>query len=283
MRIDAHHHVWKLGKFDYSWMSGLNVLLHDFGPEELRPLLNKIGIDRTVLVQTIASVDETRWFLELSRKNDFIAGVVGWVDLIDPSVGETLDELRKDPLLKGVRHVVHDEPDPNWLLRPEVHRGLGELGRRELTYDLLIRPQHLPGALQVVKKFPGLQFVVDHIAKPQLVRRGWDDWAPAMRELARAPNVYCKLSGMITEADVTAWKPSDLKPYVEYVIEQFGVDRVMFGSDWPVCLLAGSYQQVVAALAENLSDLSPLEQRKVFGDVATRFYRLDHQGWTGQP
>lgn len=276
MRVDAHHHFWQIGKYDYSWMGPeLNVLRRDYGPEDLHPLLARNGIERSVLVQTISSVDETRWFLELADQHAFIAGVVGWVDLTDPNVGETLDELAAHPKLVGIRHQVHDEPDDGWLRWEGVQRGLAELARRSIPYDLLIRPQHLAVSLNVAQRFAELTFIVDHMAKPKIAARGWDDWADGIAALATCPNAACKLSGMITEADWQTWSPADLAPYVRHVIEQFGTERVMFGSDWPVCLLAGSYDQVVEALVENLSDLSEAERENVFGNNAARWYRLE--------
>jgi L-fuconolactonase len=275
MRIDAHHHFWKLGRYHYPWMQpDLKAIHQDFGPAELEPLLKKHRLDRTVLVQTISSLDETKWFLSLAQQHSFIAGVVGWVDLKDPAVGGTLDELLAGPGLVGIRHAVHDEPAVDWLFQAEVQRGLGELARRRLPYDLLIRPPHLPVCLRLARDFPTLPLVVDHLAKPRVALRGWDDWAKGLADLARFPNVWCKLSGLITEADWAAWKPTELQPYVDHVLDVFGVDRVMFGSDWPVCLLAGSYDRVVAAFASNIAQRTELERQKIFGTNAARFYGL---------
>lgn len=275
MRIDAHHHFWKLGRYDYPWLGPqLNAIYRDFGPGDLPPLLARHRIDRTVLVQTISSLDETKWFLSLARQHSFIAGVVGWMDLKDPRVGDTLDELLASPGLVGIRHQVHDEPDVNWLLRPDVQRGLRELAQRGLPYELLIRPPHLAASLQVARKFPSLPLVVDHSAKPRIAQRGWDDWAGGLAELAQCPNVWCKLSGMITEADWANWQPADLKPYLDHVLATFGPERVLFGSDWPVCLLAGSYDRVIAALETGLAHLSVAEREKIFGGNAVRLYQL---------
>lgn len=274
MRIDAHHHFWQIGRYEYPWMPpGPSVLRSDYGPAELRPLLDARRIDRSVLVQTIGSLDECRWFLRLAQEHPWVAGVVGWVDLADEQVGRTLDDLRQLKLV-GIRHNVHDEPDVDWLRRADVRRGLGEVARRDLAYDLLVRPQHLAVSLEIARRLPNLRLVVDHVAKPAIARRGWDDWAPGLAALAREPNVWCKLSGMITEADWRTWQPADLRPYVDYVIERFGAGRVMFGSDWPVCLLAGSYAQVVDALADCVGGLSAPEQAAIFGENAARFYRL---------
>jgi len=278
MRIDAHHHFWKIGRYDYVWMSpDLGVLARDYGPADLEPLLRQNEIDGTVLVQTIRSPDETRWFLELSRQHRFIAGAGGWVDLTDPGVGDILDELSAHPGFVGIRHQVHDEPDDNWLLRPDVQHGLGELARRSIPYDLLIKPRHLSVSLETARKFADLPFIIVHIAKPAIANRGWDDWGDGIAALAQCPNVACKLSGMITEADWQHWTLDDLAPYIEHVIEEFGTHRVMFGSDWPVCLLAGSYGQVVKASTSNLGELSTGERQDIFGNNAARWYRLEKQ------
>jgi L-fuconolactonase len=278
MRIDGHQHFWQIGRYEYPWMGvELGVIYRDFGPEDLRGLLENQGFDGSVLVQTISSVDETRWFLKLAGKYSFIAGVVGWVDLTDPEVGATLDELREDAKLVGIRHQVHDEPDDRWLLQEDVRRGLSEMAKRGVPYDLLIRPGHLDVAVRTAKGFPGLPLVVDHIAKPGIARHDWVEWgawAEGIAELAECENVYCKLSGMITEADWKGWKAEDLRPYVDHVIESFGARRVLFGSDWPVCLLAGSYEQVVGAAEANLAGLSESERADVFGNNAVRFYGL---------
>jgi L-fucono-1,5-lactonase len=274
--IDAHHHFWQLGRYDYVWMSpDLQALRRDYGPEDLQPILSSHNINHTVLVQTISSIDETRWFLELANQYEFIVGVVGWVDLTDPRAGERLDELNDLSKLVGVRHQVHDEPDPVWLNREDVQHGLRELERRSLTYDLLIRPQHLEVSRRVAQRFPNLRFIVDHIAKPAIARHDWDVWASGIVALAACPNVACKLSGMITEADWGHWKPADLAPYIRHVIEHFGTERVMFGSDWPVCRLAGTYDQVLDGLAVNLDELSAHERENVFGNSAAAWYALE--------
>ena len=275
-RVDAHHHFWKIGKYTYPWIERAGVLDHDFGPQELAPLLARHQIGRSVLVQTIASLDETRWFLKLAEQHRWIAGVVGWVDLTDDAVGNTFDELlaRYGSRLVGVRHNLHDESDDRWVLRDDVLRGLAAVTGRGLAYDLLIRPRHLPVVLELIRRKPDLRLVIDHAAKPAIAARGWDDWATPLAEIARHPNVYCKLSGLIAEADHQHWQPADLKPYIEHVLRVFGPERVMFGSDWPVCLLAGSYERVVEAVEHNLERLSASERQQVFGATAEEFYRL---------
>jgi L-fuconolactonase len=249
-----------------------------FGPDDLRPLLTAQGIDRTVLVQTRSSLDETREFCATAAATDFIAGVVGWVDLTDPRISETLRALRGSPAggtLVGVRHQVHDEAEPEWLLRDDVRRGLRSVGDVGLAYDLLVRTRELPAALRVAREFPQMRFVIDHIAKPPIRTGKMNGWAEAMAPFSDCDNVFCKLSGMITEADWSRWQPDDLVPYVRRVIGWFGEDRLMFGSDWPVCLLAGSYARVIDSLRDALGDIASLALAKIFGENAVRFYRLD--------
>lgn len=276
MRIDAHQHFWNLKQFPHPWITEkLQPIHRNFLPEDFYPHLSQHRLQGSVLVQTFGSLEETRWFLSLANQQEFILGVVGWVDLQDPDVGEVLDALADHPKLVGIRHVVHDEPDLHWLTRAEVLRGLGELAQRQLPYDLLLRPPHLPAAITVARRYPQLPLVVDHVAKPSIAASlGWDDWAGGMAELARFPNVFCKLSGMITEASWQSWKPADLKKYVEHVLQHFGPERLMFGSDWPVCLLAGSYSQVIEALEQNLTHLSSAQQERIFGGTAEEFYNL---------
>ena len=276
MRLDAHQHFWQLRRYDYPWMvPSLTALRRHFGPADLQPLLQKHRFDGSILVQTISSLDETKWFLELARQHPFLLGVVGWVDLKDPHLGGALDDLLAQPGLVGLRHQVHDEPDVNWLLRADVQRGLAELMKRKLPFDLLIRPAHLSVSREVARKLPDLPLVVDHIAKPLVAAGGWDDWADGLAELARCPNVWCKLSGMIIEADWENWQPASLKPYVDHVLTVFGPERVMFGSDWPVCLfLAGSYAQAVEAAEVNTAHLTAAKQAAFWGGNGARFYRL---------
>ena len=249
--IDAHHHLLDPGRFDYPWLTpDLAAIDRRFGPDDLAPELTAAGIDRTILVQTIASLDETREFLATAASVPFIGGVIGWVDLTDPGVGGTLDGLRGGPAgewLVGIRHQVQDEPDPDWLLRPDVRRGLAAVEAAGLAYDLLVRTRELPAALIVVREMPGLRFVIDHAAKPPIRSGATEPWARLLRPFGGLPNVSCKLSGLVTEADPTTWQVADLAPFVEIALETFGPPRLLFGSDWPVCLLAASYADVVAA------------------------------------
>jgi L-fuconolactonase len=272
--VDSHHHFWDPSRRDYAWMGDeLASIRRPFGPNELAPLLASAGIDRTVLVQTISSLDETREFLNTAASTDFIAGVVGWVDLTDPSVADTLRELRAGSggsLLVGIRHQVHDEPDPRWLLRPDVRRGVRAVGNAGLVYDLLVRTRELPAAVELVSDFPDMRFVLDHIAKPRIAAGPRDlEWEQAMEPLAEHENVACKLSGMMTEADWNAWTPQQLQPYVTRVLDWFGPERCMFGSDWPVSLLASDYARTVSTMKELVG-----EDDKVFGGAAARVYGL---------
>ncbi len=254
---------------------GDSPLRRDRLPADLEPLLREAGVQRTVAVQAHQSLAETRWLLRLAAETEFIAGVVGWVDLADPEVGRVLDELLADPHLKGLRHIWHDEPDDAWILRPAVVRGLRELADRGLPYDLLPRPQHLSYIPRLLEQVPGLRTVIDHIAKPPIATGEFEPWLTDLRAVASIPGVHCKLSGMVTEADHASWTPDDLKPYVAHVVELFGYDRLMFGSDWPVCTLAGSYGQVFAAAEAALGPLPDEARAAVFGGNAVRFYGLE--------
>jgi L-fuconolactonase len=284
-RIDAHHHFWDPARYSYPWMAGdaMQPIRRAFAPDDLRGPLGQEQIDGTVLVQTLSSAQETREFLALAAATGFVHGVVGWVDLTSPSVADDLDALLDGPdgrWLVGLRHQVHDEPDPDWLARADVHRGLAAVQARGLAYDLLVRPRELPAAVEVVRSFPGLQFVLDHIAKPRIADGRDDQWSQRLPALAAQPNVAVKLSGMVTEADWATWSSRDLGPFVSQVAAWFGVERLMFGSDWPVCLLAGSYHAVLDALVEALAamspaELSPAELDQVLGLNAQRVYQLD--------
>ncbi|MEV6170903.1 amidohydrolase family protein [Streptomyces sp. NPDC051954] len=279
VRIDAHQHFWDPRRFHYPWMDSpaLDPVRRPFAPDDLAPELAANRMDGTVLVQTVSDLAETRMFLDIAYETPFVHGVVGWVDLTAPDVGEVLDELRDEygPLLVGIRHQVHDEDDAHWLERPDVRRGLGEIAARDLVYDLLVRTRELPAAISTVAALPDLRFVLDHIAKPAIAD-GWDGpWAKAVARFADLPNVDAKLSGMVTEADWKDWSPKTLRPFVDHVLDVFTVQRVMFGSDWPVCLLAADrYGDVVDALATVVSGLSTTETEQVFGRNAQRCYRL---------
>jgi L-fuconolactonase len=275
--IDAHQHYWDVTRFDFGWARmGLQGLDRSFLPDELEPLLAAAGIARSVAVQALDTVDETRWLLALAERTPSIAGVVGWVDLALPedALARALGDLTAHPRFVGVRHLTHDEPDPAWMVRPEVLRGLAVLESLSVPFDLLIRPGHLRHVPTLSGHLPGLRMVIDHVAKPSIRAGQMEPWATEMRVAAENPNVCCKLSGMVTEADHEAWRPSDLAPYVEATLDAFGVERLMFGSDWPVCTLAASYGQVVGALRDVLGSIDAGAEARLFGGTAAAFYRL---------
>ncbi|GAA1941287.1 amidohydrolase family protein [Kitasatospora viridis] len=279
MRIDAHHHVWDLTRRPQPWLDApeLADIRRSFGPADLAPLAKAAGIGRTVLVQVLPDLDETREFLALAAAEPLVAGVVGWVDLTDPGIADTLAELRQGPggdLLVGVRHLVQGEADPAWLARPDVRRGLRAVGEAGLCYDLLTLPHQLPAAIETVRALPEQRFVLDHLSKPPIARGEQDPWAELLRELAREPTVSCKLSGLVTEADRDHWTLADLRPYAEVALDAFGPERIMFGSDWPVCLLAASYGQVVSTAQDLTGRLAPHERAQVFAGTAARVYGL---------
>lgn len=275
MKIDSHQHFWNYNAREYSWMKeGMEVLQRDFTPQDLATAQEKIGFDASVAVQARMTLDETRWLLELAAEHKTIRGVVGYVDLLSPEAGDQIDEFKNDPKCVGMRHVVHDEPDDDFMLRDDFLNGLEAISRRGLAYDLLLFERHLPVAIEVVRRFPDLRFVVDHISKP-LIRDGvlspWDD---NIRDLARLENVTCKLSGMVTEADWDSWRPDDLEPYMTVVLEAFGPDRLMIGSDWPVCLVAGSYGSVMSVVVDFVERLSSDEQARILGGTCCEVYGL---------
>jgi len=278
LKIDAHHHLWEFGRFDYGWITeGQGPLGRDFLPDDLARTVAPHGIDGTVLIQTINDFDESRWFCELGRDHELIRGVVAWVDLTAEDVSERLDQLQAiDGKLVGIRHVVQGEPDPDWVVRPDVLRGLSVLEQRGLTFDLLFLPKHLRHVPALAVAMPNLKMVIDHIAKPDIRAGAMDGWAEDFKAAAQFPNITCKLSGMITEADHQRWQPQDLRPYVDHALNCFGPERLMFGSDWPVCLLAGSYDRMIAALEACVPGLSSVEHARLFGGAATEFYRLAH-------
>ena len=280
MIVDSHQHFWDTARAEYPWMTDeLAAIRKPFGPGDLGPLLERTGVQGTVLVQTLHSVDETREFLQLADENDTVLGVVGWVDLTDPQVGDTLAELLALPegrWLVGIRHIVHDEEDPRWLLREDVQRGIAAVGAAGLAYDLLARTRELPAALETAKRHPGMRFVLNHMAKPKIAAaEGLDEaWAAAMAPFAGLPHVSCKLSGLVTEADWQTWQPEDLLPYIRAAVDWFGGERLMIGSDWPVCLLAGSYEQVIQTYTNALDGLPSETRTGVLGLNAVRFYDL---------
>ncbi|MGW0797469.1 amidohydrolase family protein [Streptomyces sp. NPDC002692] len=279
MRVDAHHHVWDLSVRDQDWITGpgLRPLRRDFTIDDLRPEAAAAGIGRTVLVQTVTVAEETPEFLALAESSELIAGVVGWTDLTRPDVADELARLRELPgghRLKGIRHQVQGEPEPDWLLRPDVRRGLAAVAAAGLVYDLVVLPHQLPSCVRAAMDHPELIFVLDHLGKPPIASGALAPWAARLRTLAALPNTVGKLSGLVTEADLAHWKADDLRPYAETALAAFGPDRLMFGSDWPVCTLAASYAQVVATTEKLTERLDEGERAEVFGGTALRVYGL---------
>jgi L-fuconolactonase len=273
--IDSHQHFWDLSRFDYYWMPpGPNVLKRSYLPADMQPLLRHNGVDETVLVQAHQSLAEAGFLQELADANPFIAGVVAWADLTAPDVGRVLERLARHPKVVGIRHIVEDERDDDWLLRPDAVRGLRELARTRLAYDVLVKPRHMKSVPRLAEQVPDLRMVVDHIAKPFIRERRTEPWATDMAAIASIPGVYCKVSGLVTEADHARWTVEDLKPYVHRVVDLFGYERLMFGSDWPVCLLAGSYTRVFRAALAAIGLVSADDRAKFLGRNARAFYRL---------
>src|ERR1041385_3561061 len=277
--IDSHQHFWQVGRFDYPWMTPqVDLLCRDYLPMSLEPMLRRQHVAQTILVQASNSVDETRWLLQLADENPFIAGVVGWVDLQSEDVGIELVEFAAHPRFKGVRHLVESEAADDWLTQAAVINGLRMLSQRNLSYDLPVHPRHLKHAKTAVDECPELRFVIDHLAKPPIARAEIDEWARELKPLAAAPNVFCKLSGLVTEASHTNWRVEDFIPYVDTALEYFGPQRFMFCSDWPVCLLAASYEQVLELFETLLADLSDADRDLIFSKNAAEFYRVSEPG-----
>jgi L-fuconolactonase len=273
-RLDSHQHFWSYDERLYPWIPKGSPLHRDWLPDDLAPLLAKTGLEGSIAVQARQSIEESRWLLNLAERHPLIKGVVGWVDLQSDTVEVELTELTKQSKFLGVRHVVQDEPDVNFMLRPAFLRGIGRLKQFNLTYDILIFPKQLPAAIELVKRFPDQSFVLDHIAKPLIRDGAISPWREQIRELAAMQNLLCKVSGMITEADHAKWKLSDFRPYLDIAFEAFGEDRLMFGSDWPVCLLAGSYERVFGLVDNYARQKSNGARDKLFGGNAARFYRV---------
>ena len=277
MIIDSHQHFWQLDKpFNYQWLNApVNEAINrDFLPKHLAENMADTGVNHSVFVQTQHNIDETRWVFDLAEDNEFIVGIVGWVDLANEACESQVEELIENPLFVGVRHITQDEPDDNFIIRPDVLEGLQVLEKFNVPFDLLFYTKHLKHAANLAERMPGLPMVIDHLSKPQIKGGLIDEWRKDLRAASLYPNVYCKLSGMITEADWDKWTVDDLRPYVETAIECFGPDRCMYGSDWPVCELAGSYKQVFEALNELVGQLSESERQSIFCDTARQFYRL---------
>lgn len=276
MKIDAHQHFWHYTPRTHGWIDdSMAALKRDFLPDDLAPLLRDAGFDGSIAVQAEQSLDETRWLLSLADAHPFIRGVVGWVDLQSPGVGSQLAALAGHPRLRGIRHVVQDEPEERFMLRTEFVRGVRALAQFGLTYDVLIYPHQIPAAIELTRMLPEQPFVIDHIAKPRIRDGEIVAWSRGIAALARGKNVFCKLSGMVTEAGWSRWTPDDLRPYMDVVFDWFPPDRIMLGSDWPVCTLAASYDRVIDVVARYIEHLPPAAQAAILGETATAFYALN--------
>lgn len=274
-KIDSHQHFWNYDPKKHAWINDdMSVLKRDFLPPDLKNEMDKVNIDGCVAVQADQTEEETDFLLEQAQLYDFVKGVVGWLEIRADDFEERLTTYLENDYLKGLRHIVQDEPDDRFLLQPEFVRGIEILGRYDITYDILIYARHLPVAVEFASKFPDQPFVLDHIAKPKIREREIDQWEKGIRQLAQHPGMYCKVSGMVTEADWEVWQPDDFKPYLDVIFDAFGTDRLMFGSDWPVCTLAAEYEEVYGLVSNYLQDMNDEQKEQVFGKNATRFYSL---------
>ena len=279
MRIDSHQHFWKYDPAEYPWITdGLSRIRRNYLPPDLERELEKSKLDGSIAVQARQTLEESRWLLSLADRYSSIKGVVGWVDLRSDKLAQQLAELAEHPRFVGVRHVLQDEPNDEFMLHPDFLRGLRQLKAFDLTYDLLLFPKHLPVAVKLVEQFPEQRFVLDHIAKPFIKVGTLAPWNDHIKELAQFKNVLCKVSGMVTEAKWGEWKHEDFRPYLDIVFEAFGEDRLMFGSDWPVCLLSSSYEEALRIVQEYLQSLSEAAGRKIMGENAARFYGISIAG-----
>ena len=275
MKIDAHQHFWQYSPATHPWITPeMAVLQRHYLPPDLEENLKKTGFTSCVAVQAAQTEAETEFLLHLAAEHSFIKGVVGWVDLRAANAAERLTYFAQNPLLKGCRHVAQDEPDDLFLMQPAFLRGISLLQSLGLTYDILIFPRHLPVAAQLAGQFPEQHFVLDHLAKPFIKKAELQPWAADLKKLAAYSNVTAKLSGLVTEADWVNWQPQDIQPYLETALEAFGPERLMIGSDWPVCRLAGAYEQVMQVVIDFIAKLAPEEQAAILGNNAVRFYNL---------
>lgn len=276
LRIDAHQHFWQFDPVRDSWITDdMKVIQQDFLPQQLQPVLEANGFDGCVLVQADQSEAQNDFMLQQAAGAPFIKGIVGWVDLQSPHVQQRLEYYRQYPVIKGFRHVLQGEADRELMLRPAFMNGIAALQAQNYTYDILIFPDQLPYIPQLVEAFPDMRFVVDHIAKPLIKKGEVADWKKDMEALARYSNVYCKVSGMVTEGDWQRWTEADFTPYLDVVTGAFGINRLLYGSDWPVCLVAGSYERMLGIVQAYYARFSAEEQAAFFGGNATRFYQLD--------
>ena len=277
MIIDSHHHFWKYDPIEYEWIDdSMKVIRKDFLPENLKTTIQEAGVDGVISVQARQSVEETDWLIGMAHQNDFIKGVVGWLPLIHDDMEVFLEKYADGKILKGVRHVIQGEPDPEFILRKDFNRGISLLKKYSLVYDILIVEGQLPNAIRFVDQHPDQVFVLDHIAKPLIGKKELSPWKEHIMELAKRENVNCKISGMVTEADYQKWTPSQLLPYFEVILEAFGPDRLLFGSDWPVCLVAISYKNWMELVLKCTSQLSESERVKIMGENAVRIYQIEN-------
>ncbi len=276
MVIDAHQHFWRFNPVRDAWITEeMAAIRRDFLPADLEPELDACGVDATIAVQADQSEVETEFLLGLAEGNRRIAGVVGWVDLRSSEIEKRLEYFSRFKKLRGIRHVAQAETDDRFLVRPDFVRGVGKLKSFELTYDVLIYPRQLPAAMELVAKLPEQKFVVDHLAKPQIKAKKIEPWAALIRELAANPSVYCKLSGMVTETDWKNWKANDFEPYLDVAFDAFGAERLMFGSDWPVCLVSATYAQVKSIVESYVDRHTPNAKSAIFGENVKRFYSIE--------
>lgn len=274
MRIDSHQHFWEYKPKDYGWINdSMKRIRRNFSPGDLKPMLDEFHLDGCVSVQAVESYRETDYLLDLADQNPWILGVIGWADLTSGKLEEKLEEYNEHPKLKGFREVLQSK-DPRYMLQENFIRGLQTLHSKGYTYDILIYPQHLKAVLELVKKCPNQSFVIDHLAKPFIQKGEWKEWQKHLAPIAERELIYCKISGMVTEADWKNWNKDQLYPYLEIALELFGPQRLMFGSDWPVCLLAAEYEQVIGVVEEFTDTLSKNEKSWIMGDTAEKFYKL---------
>jgi len=275
MKIDSHQHFWSYNSNEYGWISNdMEILQKDYLPDHLKTELSSTGFDGSVAVQARQSLAETQWLLNLADQHSFIKGVIGWVDLCSPDVEEHLIQFSGNPKLVGIRHVIHDEQDENFMLRKSFMRGIAYLKKFGLTYDILVFPRHLSNTIQLVSQFPEQVFILDHIAKPSIKDKKISPWKEHIEKLARFRNVYCKLSGMVTEANVKNWQQEELIPYLNIVFDAFGTNRLLIGSDWPVCRLAGSYKQIMQVVLDYIISFPEQDKKNILGENAIKAYDL---------
>lgn len=275
MVIDSHHHYWHYNQAEYDWIDdSMRVIRADFLPENLKETISGAGVDGVVTVQARQLIEETDWLLQLAQQNDFMKGIVGWIPLIQPDIEAYLEKYSANEKLKAVRHVVQGESDPEFILRKDFNHGISLLKKYSLVYDILIVERQLPNTIKFVDMHPNQPFVLDHIAKPLIATNQLSPWRENILELAKRENVSCKISGMVTEADFKQWTPEQLQPYFDVVVEAFGPDRLLFGSDWPVCLVATSYNDWITLVKKNISKFSETEQAKILGNNAINIYNL---------